>query len=207
MMRYEQERAVAEEDKMVVEALRTVGVEVRSVYDLVNTRTPYPEAIGALLDLLPSVRSDRVKEGIVRALAVKEAIREDVARAMVSEFEAIDPSAPPSEQGLKWAIANTLSVVARDPMFEAVAALALQRRHGKAREMLAVALGNMKDPRAVDVLTELLGDEEMAGHALMALGKLKARAAKPAIERFLDHRKAWVRKEAERALAKIQKVS
>jgi HEAT repeat protein len=73
--------------------------------------------------------------------------------------------------------------------------------------MLAVALGNMRDPRAVDVLVELLDDEEIAGHALMALGKLKARAAMPAIRRFLEHPKPWFRKEAERALAKIQKAS
>ena len=71
--------------------------------------------------------------------------------------------------------------------------------------MVAVALGNMKDPRAVDVLIELLEDEEVAGHALLALGKLKSSKAKPYIEPFLGHPKAWVRKEAKRALAKIDK--
>ena len=187
--------------------LATVGIKVNGVYDLVNSKRSYKEAIPVLVKLLPSVRETRIKEGVVRALAAKEAIGEDVTRLMIREFKAIDSSAPPSEQALKWAVANTLSVVARDPALEEVATLARDRQHGKAREMLAVALGNMKDPRAVDVLIELLDDDEIAGHALMALGKLKARAAMPAIERFLDHPKQWFRKEAGRALAKIQKWS
>jgi PBS lyase HEAT-like repeat-containing protein len=192
------------EDQRVAAELRAVGIKVDSVYDLVNSRRSYKEAIPALVRVLPSVQDTRIKEGVVRALAVKEAIGEDVARAMIREFEAIDPSAQPSEQALKWAIADTLSVVARDPVFEKVTALVRDKQHGKAREMLAEALANMKDPRAVDVLVELLDDDQIAGHAIVALGKLKARAAEPAIERFLDHPKAWIRKEAKRALAKIQ---
>lgn len=195
------------EDQRVATELRAVGIKVDGVYDLVNSRRSYKEAIPVLVKLLPSIQEPRIKEGVVRALAVKEAVGEEVARAMIREFEAIDPGAPPVEQGLKWAIANTLSVVARDSMFEEVTALARDERHGKAREMLAEALAHMKDPRAVDVLVELLNDDEVAGHAVVALGKLKARAAKPAIERFLGHPKPWVRKEAERALAKIQRSS
>jgi len=195
------------EDQRVATELRAVGIKVDGVYDLVNSRRSYKEAIPVLVKLLPSIQETRIKEGVVRALAVKEAVGEEVARAMIQEFEAIDPSAPPVEQGLRWAIANTLSVVARDSVFEQVAGLACDHRHGKAREMLAEALANMKDPRAVDVLIGLLDDDEIAGHAVVALGKLKAQAAKPAIERFLDHPKPWVRKEAEHALAKIQKAS
>lgn len=193
------------EDQRVTAELQKVGIRVNGVYDLVNSRRSYKEAIPVLVKLLPSVKDDRIKEGVVRALAVKEAVGGDVSRAMIREFEGISPSAPPSMQALKWAIANTLSVVARDPVFEEIAALARDKQHGKAREMLAVALGNMKDSRAIDVLVKLLNDDEVAGHALMALGKLKAEKAKPAIERFLDHPKPWVRKEAERALRKIEK--
>ena len=193
------------EDQRVTAELQKVGIRINGVYDLVNSRRSYKEAIPVLVKLLPSIKDDRIKEGVVRALAVKEAVGGDVSRAMICEFEGISPSAPPSMQALKWAIANTLSVVARDPVFEEIAALACEKQHGKAREMLAVALGNMKDSRAIDVLVKLLNDDEVAGHALMALGKLKAAKAKPAIERFLDHPKPWVRKEAERALRKIEK--
>ncbi len=196
------------ESQRVAEALRNAGLKVNSVFDLVNSRSSYKEAIPILIELLPTIDENWIKEGVVRALAVKEAVGEGVSRAMIREFEAISPSAPPSEQALKWAIANTLSVVARDPVFEEVSALARDKRHGKAREMLAVALGNMKKTsEAIDVLMDLLTDDVVAGHAAMALGRLKATQAIPALENLLDHPKDWVRIEAERAINKISKGS
>jgi HEAT repeat protein len=69
--------------------------------------------------------------------------------------------------------------------------------------MLAVALGNMVDVRAADLLLKLLHDEEVVGHALIALGKLKVQKARPQIESLLKHRKPWVRKEAQKALASL----
>jgi HEAT repeat protein len=107
--------------------------------------------------------------------------------------------------GIKWAAGNALAEVADDRVFDDLVELATDKHHGRAREMVAVALGNMRNPRAVDVLVDLLADEEVAGHAIMALGKLKAVTARPHIERFLQHPKAWVRREATRALAKIDK--
>jgi HEAT repeat protein len=63
----------------------------------------------------------------------------------------------------------------------------------------------MGDPRAGEALRGLLADDRVAGHAIIALGKLKARDAAPEIEPFLRHETAWVRKEAQRALKKIDK--
>ena len=69
--------------------------------------------------------------------------------------------------------------------------------------MLAVALGNMKDSRAVDVLIESLDDPEVAGHALSALRKLAPPEAREAIKPFVDHPRTWVKNEAKRALSTI----
>ena len=122
------------------------------------------------------------------------------ARPLIREFL----KAPDSEEfGLKWAIGNALSVVADDSVFDDIVALVKDKRHGRAREMLAVALANMKNPKAVDVLIELLDDEEIAGHALSALRKLAPPEAREAIEPFVNHPKTWVRNEAKRALKKI----
>lgn len=86
---------------------------------------------------------------------------------------------------------------------EGVAGLARDKRHGTARQMLAVALGNMLTPAAVGVLIELLQDDEVAGHAIIGLGNLKATAARGAIEGFLRHPKSWIRAEAKKTLKKI----
>ncbi|MGH3467692.1 MAG: HEAT repeat domain-containing protein, partial [Thermocrispum sp.] len=104
---------------------------------------------------------------------------------------------------LRWAIGNALEVVADDDVFEDLVELARDRRYGRAREMIVVALGNMGDPRAVDVLINLLEDEEVAGHAVVALGKQRAGRARPYVERFLDHPTQWVREAARSALERI----
>ena len=59
--------------------------------------------------------------------------------------------------------------------------------------------------RVVDVLESMIEDDDVRGHAIFALGKLKAAQAKPEIERYLDHESAYIRKEAKKAIAKIDK--
>ena len=192
------------EDALVVRALREVGENVTSVYDLVNTKRSYKAAIPVLIDLLPKINDPLVKEGIVRALAVKEAVSDDKAIGrLIEEFRKIAPE-DRSAQMLKWAIGNTLSVIARDAQYEQIAALIREEGHGKAMEMIVLALGHMKKQSgAVDVLIDLLNDESLAGHAAMALRKLKAKCAKTALERSLSHPRDWVRNEVTKALKAI----
>ncbi len=59
----------------IVADLRLAGVEVSSVWDLVNTAEPYPSALPVLLEHLErGGYPDRVMEGLGRALAVKPAV-------------------------------------------------------------------------------------------------------------------------------------
>lgn len=192
-----------QEDKRVAEALAKVGVHVSSVYDLVNTGKPYPEAIPVLIKLLSEVRDNRIKEGVVRALTVKEA-RGVATKPLIAEFKNVRPDEHGAES-LKWAIGNALSVVADDSVFEELVELVKDRRHGRARQMLAIALGNMKNSQADDILIELLNDDDVGGHAIVSLGKRRAKKARPQIERFLSHEKTWIRKEAKQAIARIDK--
>jgi HEAT repeat protein len=192
-----------EEDNLVTADLNRLGMDVTSVFDLMKWKQPYPEAVPVLLEHLPRVQDKWIKEGIVRALTAKEA-RGKADGALVAEFRAAAPSQT-ANIALKWAIGNALSVVATDGVFADVIELLKDKQHGQSREMLAVALGNMKNPTAVDVLIELLNDDEVAGHALIGLAKLKAQKSRPHIERFLNHPKPWVRKKASKALAKLNK--
>jgi hypothetical protein len=62
-------------ERPIVEDLHQVGVEVDSVWDLVNTSEPYPSALPVLVDHLETGRyPDRVLEGVARALAVRPAV-------------------------------------------------------------------------------------------------------------------------------------
>lgn len=102
-------------------------------------------------------------------------------------------------------VANALSITADDSVYETIVELVREPAYGRAREMLAVALGNMKNPQAVDILIKLLDDEDVAGHAVMGLGKLGAERARPHVERFLTHPKTWIRNEAKKALKRIDR--
>src|SRR5260221_251446 len=72
--RLELERVLREAERPLVHALSEVGVVVNSVWDLVNTAAPYPQAVPILLDHLQCPYPDAVREGIARALAVPEAV-------------------------------------------------------------------------------------------------------------------------------------
>jgi hypothetical protein len=184
----------------VVKDLNESGFAVESIDELRRKGVDYVAAISLLLKWLPLVSDTTVKDSIVRALSIPQA-RQTAARPLIAEFQA----APESDPSLKWTIGNALSIVADDTVFDEIVKLALDTRNGKSREMLVAALGNMRNPTAVDVLIELLNDEEVAGHALAGLAKLKAPQARPYIERLLKHPKPWVRKEARKAWAKLNK--
>ncbi len=187
----------ADDDRRVSRALRDAGIPVSSVYDLVSTSRGYPAAIPVLLRFLSEDLDSNVKEGIVRALTTKEA-RGIAAKPLVAEFQRMRGSS-----ALKWAIGNALEEVADDSVLEDLVSLAGEKRHGDSRQMLVVALGKFRDPRATSVLVELLDDEDVAGHAIIALGNLRRREARKRIEGFLQHPMPWIRSEAKRALAKI----
>lgn len=188
------------EDARIVAVLNErAGTNVRSVFDLVNSKAHYPKAIYILLAFLPSINDKWIKEGVVRALTVKEA-RGKADQVLVKEFEAISPE-DSQRQNLKWAIGNALAVVATDAVAADLLRLAQDKIHGKTREMLVVALGNLHTEKSIDILINLLRDKEVCGHAIIALRKLKARKAEPFIKPFTAHSKAWIRREAQKALS------
>jgi len=201
----EEEKQARRDEQRVTAALLEAGVRVRSLWDL--TKTPHTDraAVTVLVQLLPEDLHWRVKEGIVRALTTKEA-RGIAAKPLIQEFLRANIKDEPGKTELyKWAIGNALSEVADDAVFEDLANIVRDERHGKAREMVAVALGKVKHPGAVDVLVSLLKDGQVPGHALIALGMLRPEKARASIIPYLNHEMPWIRSEAKRALAKIDK--
>lgn len=190
------------DDLRVVVELAEVGITVGSVFDLVNAKVAYPAAIPILLNNLSKVSDPVTKEGLVRALSVKEAAG-IASQRLIQEFLAIPPEAPKQEQLIKWAIGNALSVVATDADRESLVTIATDKRHGKAREMIVVALGRMKDSEVGEVLVELLDDDCVAGHAAMALRKLRYHSALQKLRSSLEGKRGWVRKEIEKTIEKL----
>ena len=185
--------------KPILLDLASAGFYVDSVADLFNRKMNYEKAIPILLSWLTRITDPAVKEDVIRALTVPWA-KPTAALPLIQEFRR---AADSSSAGFQWAIANALSVVADDSVFDDVVQLVRDGRNGKAREMFALALGNMKNPQAVRVLTDLLGDAKVVGHAVMALGILKANDARSSVEKLASDPKKWIRKEVQKALAQM----
>jgi HEAT repeat protein len=184
----------------VLAALRAIGYDVESLDELRRDRTSFQNALAILASWLPRVESYRAKEAIVRALSVPWAT--EVSKTLILEFE----KAPATEEfGLKWAIGNALSIVANEEILDDLIGLSLDTKHGRAREMIVQALSNIQDQRSIQVLVNLLKDDQVAGHAIIALGQLHAIDLVEELEPFLQHPKPWIRSAAEQALSEMKR--
>ncbi len=187
----------------VVADLVAAGFPVATIADLRYRRLRYVDAVPVLAAWLPRVKHAAVKEEIVQCLGVGFA-KPEAARPLIDEFVRVDD---PSSMGLRWAIGNALDVVADDSVGDELVDIALDTRYGQSREMLVVALGNLSGERVVSALVKLLDDEDVCGHALMALARLAPRTARPRVEPLLVHPTAWVRKEARKTLEAIERAT
>jgi hypothetical protein len=197
----ENARAINKQASMpIISDLAKLGYEIEWISDLYSKKMVYKSAIPVLLYWVERIDNPDIKETLIRTLSVRWA-KPDAAPILIKEYKKLELG----YSTLKWTIGNALLVVADDKVLPDLAEIALNKDHGKAREMVVLALGNIKKPEAVDVLIALLSDDEVSGFSIMALGKLKVEKAYPLIEPFLYSPKTWIRKEASRALRKIRK--
>lgn len=188
-----------EEQKKIIKELKDIGIEVEDIYDLVNTKNPYPGAIPVLIRYLKKgIEDPKLKQGILRALAVPEA-KGKIGSLLIEEFYKI----PADNMLLRWVIGNTMEVVITNEDIDEVAKIVSDKKNGMSRQMFVLALGKITSKKSEDVLIQVLDDEEITPHALEALGKLKSRKAKGKIMELTKHPKALIRKEANKALKKI----
>jgi hypothetical protein len=155
------------EEKPIVDELQTVGWKVESVWDLVNTPKPYPEALPILLRHLMLPYSDRTKEGIARSLAVQEA--RAAWPTLVNEFRSAQngkgPVAPGDTEefrlGAKDGLACALAATVTDATMPELIEIMKDRSHGSSRVLMVSALRKSKDPRAKEALEVLAFDPDL----------------------------------------------
>jgi HEAT repeat protein len=80
-------------------------------------------------------------------------------------------------------------------------------KHGSDRQMIAEALGRIGDPRSIPILLKALEEDGVSGHAIIALGRIGNMSIIKAIEPFKNHKQAWIRKAAKKAIERIEKRS
>ncbi len=69
----ERKRMARADANELIEALKRVGLSVESLWEFVNARERYTEAIPLLIKYLPRLKSKNNREAVIRALTIKEA--------------------------------------------------------------------------------------------------------------------------------------
>lgn len=187
----------APEEGPILARLSKAGYAVDSLAELRHSGVRYRKAVPIMTAALSETTETKTLMELVRALSVPWA-KPEATGSLVDLFRRVEDS---TGLGLRWAVGNALDVTWDDARFDDLVGLARDRSYGRAREMVVLGLARSKRPEAGGVLIALLDDADVNGHAVKALRKLKLPAARPGLERMLGDDRAWVRKEAQRALA------
>ena len=151
-----EERLNADEVSLIFD-LKSIGIHIDSVWDLVNSSSPYQEAIPILLKHLQMEHHPRTLEGIARSLAVPEALKFDnVWKIIFDLFLKADPDESidsPEERGFKDGLAVAISVLYNESQIKDVLSLIQDKSHGKSRGLLVDGLKKFRDrPEIIELL-------------------------------------------------------
>jgi len=161
------EAAGREEERELSADLARVGVHAESAWDLVNSREPYTPAIPVLAEHLQRPYSPATKEGIARALAIREAKSEwDLLARLYREEQ---------NERVKDGLAVAVSAASHQEVIEDLIALARDPQYGPSRLLLLRALERSKDPRAHETLRELKDDPDLVKEIRVILRRLDRR--------------------------------
>ena len=212
----------------LLDELAKLGYEIDTLDDLRHLGRPWKTALPVLLRWLPKIEDPSVKDSIVRCLSVPWVGNKATAELM-EEFRRYAPIDPDHAQDLShlssaafikhldtikqrdpsaslaWAIGNALSIVDVKGYENQVIALCRNPKYGAARQMVVLGLGRLRSSEAEEAAVELLDDEDVKLHAIIALGKMKSKRALFELEKLMTDKRAAIRKEARKAITKIMR--
>jgi hypothetical protein len=162
----EQEEWYADREAPVVAALAEAGVEVESVWDLVNRKDDhYADAVPVLVEHLQDESyPDRVREGIARSLSFRKAAP---AWPVIIELYRSTTESFDLQQGLAAAMAGTVT----DETVDELVAEAHREEHGESRLLLLLGLKRLRTSKATEALEGLRGDPDLGDNAVEQLGE------------------------------------
>jgi hypothetical protein len=147
---------ISEAEIPLVEDLRRVGVDVNSVWDLVNSSKSYTAALPVLLGHMHKPYPEKIREGIFRALAVPEA------RIGWHELLAIFEKKEKGYDGrIRWVVAVALGATADDSVLKDLLEIVGNLKNGFDRAALLPALFKSNSAQARTALDGLLADPEI----------------------------------------------
>jgi hypothetical protein len=169
---------MSETPAQLLSDLERVGVRVNDVWDLVNTKQKYPAAIPVLISWPDRIKElpvgesrEKLREGVIRALSVPYA-RGHAGPVVLKQLDEVSDT---NELGLKWVIGSALGVISDVGMADQIIEVLLDRRLGRAREMIFDAVPRIarSRPEIVGALRSLLDDETVLPFVIASLGQLR----------------------------------
>jgi hypothetical protein len=145
----------AKEHQELTDELLNVGIKIENIFDLVNTKEKYPKAIPFLLKHLQKKYSDDVKQGIIRALTVKEAKGQAVP-LLIKEYL----KTPKEKEDLRWVIGNAVWATITKADVESIFPIVLDKTNGWSREGFIFALSKIREEKVKNVLIQAMDDND-----------------------------------------------
>ncbi|GGW61050.1 hypothetical protein DFQ11_102600 [Winogradskyella epiphytica] len=202
----ETQRIRNKENEYITMELRKAGFKVSSLFDLINFNQTNYHYIERLLEILVSDRlSDTwIKSGIIRAITVKNAkgISEKI---LLEYYSRLKPKL--EKDSIGWSIGNWFECFYSDTYFGQISTISKNKSNGVSRQMFVMALGKTKKyySEAEKLLLDLTHDDEVALHAISALGKLKSKKSIDRLTELTSAKNSRLKKEAKKSLKKIVK--
>eukprot|EP01026_Neomeris_dumetosa_P004546 TRINITY_DN112224_c0_g1_i1.p1 TRINITY_DN112224_c0_g1~~TRINITY_DN112224_c0_g1_i1.p1 ORF type:complete len:176 (+),score=0.96 TRINITY_DN112224_c0_g1_i1:82-609(+) len=126
------------EQEPLLSDLSTLGLQLQSVWDLVNARYDYSAALPILIDHLQKKYSPNIQEGIVRALTVRQA------QGIANEIILMKLKSVDCDPLVRWALANALTQVAEKKDIEEIRKLYYDKNYHRERDILKKTLKKLR---------------------------------------------------------------
>lgn len=190
------------DDKLILKNLISeinsiLNTQVSEYSELLCIRKKLKKCIYKILEYLYKFNADNFKDAMVDLVSYKgfDEATETLLKLYNDKNNGID----------KWNIGDALYSIQDNKYEEQYIEIVKNKENGVSRQMITILLGKLKCEKSIPVLIELLEDDDVNGHAIMALGYFKDKKIIQHIEPFIKHKKIWIRKEAEKSIKKISK--
>ena len=159
-----EDRLKADEEPLL-DDLNSVGIHVKSIWDLVNTDSSYEKAIPVLLQHIKKEHHPKTLAGIARSLAFPEATGNPNTWIILYNLylkTASDESIEiPEQRGFKEGLAVVISFLVNEHQLQDVLSLIKNDVHGESRVLLVEGLKRYKDrPEIIKFLKSLQKDDK-----------------------------------------------
>ncbi len=123
---------------------------------------------------------------------------EEVIPMLIEDFHS-----PSTQNPTRWFIADCLYQIRSKKYIDDYLKIISNSAYGMDRQMIVLLIGKLKVEKAIPVLINLLDDSDVTGHAINALSQYKREEIRPYFERFLNHKNSYYRREAQKAIKKL----